>query len=553
MKVTISKRGSSASTLRIKKTLIISAESRDRGGAAPAPESPRSLREEKLFYVPVGVVGKRRRLEVAEAVLGPRVVVGHGEVYLRQVLRPYAHRVPVVLLPLGQVHRAGGEVDLLFELLLPFGGGGLLAGEGVIVAPAREQRVLAQDGVGRERRLPAQVDGVEIARGVQLVDDHVGVERLKIHVEADLREVVFNQRSDVDPVGAIPVRVQREPDGVPLRIFRDAVAVAVEDADLSEQLPGLLRVVGVLHYRVAVPDLVCGRVEAIDGDAPALERRPHHAFTVERVGDRLPELHVAKPLQLDGVDVGLALLVFARVLVERQVVQVHRRAEVLDRVVARGLSLLEEIDRVRADRGDHVRFAVLELERSGVEVRHDLKYNAVDIRQSLFLTIDLPEVRVALQHDALVRRERREPVGADADDLFRVGTDGEGLAELARLVIGFQLVFRDYVDAVGGGYEDRVRLFQLEPDRVVVDLLDFRVRPVGLSERARGGGLFLVVERYLVGEHYIVGRERRAVGPLHALSQIESPGEPVRGSLPALRQRRYVFLLVVVVIDEPSV
>src|SRR5437899_8363322 len=79
-----------------------------------------------------------------------------------------------------------------------------------------------------------------------------------------------------------------------------------------------------------------------------------------------------------------------------------------------------------------------------------------------------------------------------------------------------------------------MRIVELEQYRGLIDLAD----PPRLAIRGEFGrgrlDEILVLVHVLVPEHEIVRRERRAVGPFHALAQKQGGAAPVGAGLPAL-------------------
>ena len=74
---------------------------------------------------------------------------------------------------------------------------------------------------------------------------------------------------------------------------------------------------------------------------------------------------------------------------------------------------------------------------------------------------------------------------------------------------------------------------QLKPNREIVELL---VTGQGLEVGADRHGLRRRIQKLVKGEHDVVGGERRAVMPAHALPQVEGHGHAVVGHFPALRE-----------------
>ena len=123
--------------------------------------------------------------------------------------------------------------------------------------------------------------------------------------------------------------------------------------------------------------------------------------------------------------------------------------------------------------------------------------------------------------------------GPGADDRLAVGRLGG---------VGRHLLLADVLPDVLGDDRDRqqrqhrVGLLQLQHHGGVVgsgDRLD--VGQVGPVERA----LAVPGEDPVVGVGDVGGGERLAVGPLHALADVEGPRQAVLGGLPGLGQRRH--------------
>ncbi len=74
--------------------------------------------------------------------------------------------------------------------------------------------------------------------------------------------------------------------------------------------------------------------------------------------------------------------------------------------------------------------------------------------------------------------------------------------------------------------QHEVRLRELEPHRVGVDLLDLALLAVDRHGRRRRGHEVLVAIDVLEPEHEVVGGEWLAVAPLHAAAQVQEPRAP---------------------------
>ena len=82
--------------------------------------------------------------------------------------------------------------------------------------------------------------------------------------------------------------------------------------------------------------------------------------------------------------------------------------------------------------------------------------------------------------------------------------------------------------------KQEVRIVELEQDGGFVDLADASRLAVGGKFRRRRFDQVLVLVHVLVPEHEIIGGERRAVGPFHALAQEQRGAAAVGAGLPAL-------------------
>ena len=121
-------------------------------------------------------------------------------------------------------------------------------------------------------------------------------------------------------------------------------------------------------------------------------------------------------------------------------------------------------------------------------------------------------VRIDHAGDHVARLEVLEHVGAGADRL----EVGRRVARLGAHIVGIQVLGDDHaLGADEGVGPERRRLVELDAHRVVVDLLDDDVLEVGDGDR---GGCRVL--RIFPVEDDVVGRERLAVVPLHALLQL---------------------------------
>ena len=83
--------------------------------------------------------------------------------------------------------------------------------------------------------------------------------------------------------------------------------------------------------------------------------------------------------------------------------------------------------------------------------------------------------------------------------------------------------------------EQEMRIVELEQHGGLVDLADPSLLALGGKFRRRRFDEILVLVHVLVPEHEVVGRERRAIGPFHALAQEQCGAAAVGTGLPALR------------------
>src|SRR5262249_40349063 len=113
-----------------------------------------------------------------------------------------------------------------------------------------------------------------------------------------------------------------------------------------------------------------------------------------------------------------------------------------------------------------------------------LEHNAVYKRQSVAISIDFPEERVALQNQALVGSERYYPVRPKPDHLRRVRAGTEGLAECLSSVNVLPFVFRNQVDTPDSDQAFSVRTQQAKSYSVLSFRFIFWQRAVGLNEQA---------------------------------------------------------------------
>ena len=137
--------------------------------------------------------------------------------------------------------------------------------------------------------------------------------------------------------------------------------------------------------------------------------------------------------------------------------------------------------------------------------------------------------RVQLAADDVARLEVDEPVGPGADRL-EVARRFPRLGALERLeeVLGQDHAAHAH-ERIG---PERRRLGERHLDRVAVDLVDLEVL-VGADGVGRGGR----VGRVLPGEDAVVGRERLAVVPRHALLELPGDGPAVLADAAVLHAR----------------
>jgi len=123
----------------------------------------------------------------------------------------------------------------------------------------------------------------------------------------------------------------------------------------------------------------------------------------------------------------------------------------------------------------------------------------------------------------------------------QVGAGAERLAIKRIVVIAAILEERGGVREVVRGQDEGLShigqegcedLLSMEDDGVVVR----GIRARDVVKPGRGGGIVLGIHDLLVGEDDVLGRERLAVGPPHAVAQVEGVRQFIAGDAPACGQ-----------------
>ena len=368
-----------------------------------------------------------------------------------------------------------------------------------------------------------------------------------LDVDADVGPVPLDQLQRVDRV-RVQGRdhVDREEDPLAVRAQAEFLPVTLVVADPVEQGVGLLRVeLGELRGQLlVVPGVPGPGARLVRPGLPEVDD-VDDLLAVDAQRQRLTELLVAEHLA------------HLRVLVREVQVDLHllrTRGDQLDQPVAallhvlrQGRLVLQRVDVALLD----VELARQRVEHQGLHVLRDAEAQAVDVGQLLTGLVDLPEVgvalhdhargaaRVGLGDDPGVERGLGHiaPARRDLDVTAACAEQGGPVGQVGRLGLlgGLGVVLRVELAAVvlreqrGVLPERRGQLLQEqgvrrgegELDGVLVDLGDL----AGLApdHQLRGHRLVElgVLRAILDGEDDVVGREGLAVGPLHALAQVE--------------------------------
>ncbi len=371
-------------------------------------------------------------------------------------------------------------------------------------------------------------------------------------LDADVAPVLDYQLDGVDGGRLLTRRVEQQGQGLPVRTQPEAVAVTLRQPERVEQLIGALRIVvgvgrGVLRLEQR-RQLHHGRLSRL---ALAVEHELIDLLAIDRQRQRLPEKQILE--QLAQHQVG------SRLVEEQRCVGADPRRPLQDAIVAPLLVVVEQ----REVGGIQVAHLEVELARHGLQVeRLDRRGNGdghlVDVGKLVAGLIHLPVVGIALVH-----RQRRGvlegspdrprvqyrvvvvlraiPVALVAEELGPVLEPGllghrlhlVGVGELGVKLLHVVLRCEDV--AAGGG-----KVVQQQPrrrgegptHRRVVDLvadgqLAGHQQPARLARRE-----VVVAHEVVEPEDDVVGRERLAVGPLHAVAQVHGDGATVFGELP---------------------
>ncbi len=195
--------------------------------------------------------------------------------------------------------------------------------------------------------------------------------------------------------------------------------------------------------------------------------------------------------------------------------------------------LLHPLVLVGREVGENVEFAgTVTLQRGFLILKHEeLRAVDLDILSTVILVVlDGRDVRTGDPFGRLVRT-----VGDDVANLDPVLT--LGLDDMLRQRIG--RVVHQGVDEIGG------RVFKGDLERLVVDRLDAELVQIGdlalvdllcvLDGELQIGvvGRIFRIDEALEGEHKVAGRYRLAIGPLDAITELESVDLAIRGNGPA--------------------
>ena len=376
---------------------------------------------------------------------------------------------------------------------------------------------------------------------------------LEAQVDANFAPIVPHQ-FQADPLGRLEIyELEGDDQRRPVRVFAQAVAVDVQQAEFVQQRAGVVRIVANMRLGEAFLVPAARRVHR------HLARRSTaevddlvHLIAVDRVGERADEAPLAlAPYQVPVLEV---VVVVVRLYGHVGDVQPAPDVHLVD---ALPLAELEQgyVRRIKRV-ADEVELAGGGLERDHLRVlEHDDHIHRVDVRQLVARGIYFEVVGVAFQAQlggrALHRPERAQggyargvlvapsaqlvEHGHPADVTLLLHQRVEFVPVPVRRVIVLQEVHRiDEVAAEEGEVvgEHRVRLREDVLEGQVIDRDELRSAHGDVRQRLHFRVQPVVVEP----EHEVVGGQRRAVGPLDPGTQADRRDAAVFAHAPGLRQ-----------------
>ena len=292
----------------------------------------------------------------------------------------------------------------------------------------------AEPEVGVGARIEVGLVGVEvdrrrIARVRNCVDDGARVERHDVDGEADLLQLVADDRRAALEVRPALLREQREARRPVLSRPRARRRRSIGQADRRRAAPW--RPPGRAASAAArpVPDLVGRRLRAVDRHAGAEEHRVGEQLAIDRHRDRAAQLVALQP----GARAGRRANAPGFRLNQRPSAlrETPRSSSFTRPCVGRALQRRVGLGRDLARH--HVELPRLEPQQLRVLVRDDLDDEAIEIRQRGAVRRLAEVVRVAREDEALARHVLAQHERAEADDLGRRRVEPPGVRERAGL------------------------------------------------------------------------------------------------------------------------
>jgi len=159
---------------------------------------------------------------------------------------------------------------------------------------------------------------------------------------------------------------------------------------------------------------------------------------------------------------------------------------------------------------DEICVAGFEADDFRIGARHEEECYLVEIRQSMFVAIDLPVVRIPLEREMLSRGILFETKWTEARDLSRWSTQSPGLLKLAFFIWLLEKMFRQNRDAIEESLGSGIWLAQFENQRVGIDAM-YADRLTGDDQCVALGRVYIFIQVNVETENNIIHREGVAI------------------------------------------
>src|SRR6266481_2492543 len=163
------------------------------------------------------------------------------------------------------------------------------------------------------------------------------------------------------------------------------------------------------------PELVAGPNIAPQSRAAGSVDQAHNGLTVDRCGDGLTKLQIAKPSLLAGNFV--ELLPLKVVQIEQQEVVFQAGPHIRELRPGAGFLTRKQVVVLRAEAADDVGLTRLEAHHLRVFGTYEQEYEFVQVRQPLVLLVNFPVIRIAFRDNSLPRHVLLKSKRTQSSDL----------------------------------------------------------------------------------------------------------------------------------------